>query len=134
MTVTSPPSVVKTIELPLIDFTVPRTLANVVCATAKIVNMMNKAHFEASRLRINVAFWRNFFMDSQIIIESCEGIKVGKELSNSVSKKRQMLKRRASARNKPLNHEVDASISRSAFLRAIPHRYPPRLPFERSTR
>ena len=87
VTVISPPSVVKTIELPLIDFTVPTALANAVCASAKIVNMRNKAHFEASPVRINVAFWRKHFMDSLIIIESCEGIKVGKELSNSVRPK-----------------------------------------------
>src|SRR5947209_18945286 len=87
VTVTSPTSVVKRIELPVIDFTVPTALANVVCATAKIAKIRNKAHFQTSRLRINVAFWRKVFMDSLIIIESCEGIKVGKELSNSVRNK-----------------------------------------------
>jgi hypothetical protein len=83
VTVTSPLSVVNTTEFPVIDFTVPTALANPVCASAKIDTMRNKAHFETNPLQINLAFWRKLFMDSLIIIEPCEGIKVGKELSNS---------------------------------------------------
>ena len=85
--ISAPLSVVNTTELPLIDFTVPTAFASAVCAIAAHPNIRKAAHFKAIALCADNGFGRTFFIDTLMIIQSCDRIKVGKELSNPGKRK-----------------------------------------------